>query len=106
MLGLAPTAGKYFTFMLLMGQNLAVWIGIGQARQFAGEARGFGVGSDIRPPAHPTPDCGCLLPDRGCRAALPGGHLAAIFHVLRRFPAEEPVSSPAPLPAPSGVRAF
>ena len=30
MLGLTPNAGKYFTFMLIMGQNLAVWIGIGQ----------------------------------------------------------------------------
>lgn len=30
MLGLPPTAGKYFTFILIMGQNLAVWIGIGQ----------------------------------------------------------------------------
>ena len=30
MMGLPAVAGKYFTFMLLMGQNLTVWIGIGQ----------------------------------------------------------------------------
>ena len=30
MMGLPANAGKYFTFMLIMGQNLTVWIGIGQ----------------------------------------------------------------------------
>ena len=30
MLGLPATPGKFFTFMLLMGQNLTIWIGVGQ----------------------------------------------------------------------------